>query len=60
MLWSRLQPAFLLLMSAALSFVLLLAVFIRGEVSWNRAVQFSRGELIAGPKRAFIVRRHGR
>jgi hypothetical protein len=60
MLWSKNQSAVLLLILAAVSFLLLLAVFIRGEQGWSRAIQFSRGELSAGPKRAFIVSRHGR
>jgi hypothetical protein len=59
MLWSKRQSAVLLLTLAAVSFLLLLAVFIRGEVSWSRAVQFSRGERSAGPS-VPSSRRHGR
>jgi hypothetical protein len=59
-LWNNRQPAILVLILAAVSFVLLLAVFIRGEIGWSRAIQFSRGELGAGAERSFAVSRHGR
>jgi hypothetical protein len=46
------QPSILLLTLAALSTVFLVAVFIRGELSWGRAIQFSRGEVRVGTDRA--------
>ncbi|HEX4965090.1 MAG TPA: hypothetical protein VF173_30055 [Thermoanaerobaculia bacterium] len=50
------QPSALLLMLAAVSVVFLLSVFIRGELSWSRVIQFSRGEVRVGTSRASRVK----
>jgi hypothetical protein len=39
------QPSSLLLTLAIVSVAFLLSVFIRGELSWSRAIQFSQGEV---------------